>query len=65
MMNLVSRVDRLLRKTDIKASRIGREVMGDAGFVRDLRNGRKMQPETEARLARWLDAAEKSLGDEA
>ena len=65
MMNVMSRVERLLRKnSSIKASHIGREVMGDPGFVRDLRNGREMRPETEKRLTAWLDAAENQSGDE-
>jgi 2,4-dienoyl-CoA reductase-like NADH-dependent reductase (Old Yellow Enzyme family) len=59
MMNLVSRIERLVRKSSITATQVGREVMGDPGFVRDLRNGRQMRPATEARLAAWLDAAEK------
>ena len=64
MMNVMSRVERLLRKSGIKASQIGREVMRDPGFVRDLRNGREMRPATERRLIAWLDAAERTLGDE-
>jgi len=64
MMNVMSRVERLLRKSGITASQIGREVMRDPGFVRDLRNGREMRPATEKRLSAWLDAAEKNLGDE-
>ena len=62
MMNVASRVERLLRKGEIKASQIGREVMNDPGFVRDLRNGRQLRPETQARLSAWLDAAEKKGG---
>ena len=63
MMNVTSRIERLLRKSGLKASQIGREVMNDPGFVRDLRNGRQMRPGTQKRLTAWLDAAEKNLGD--
>ena len=63
MLNVTSRIERLLRKSGLKASQIGREVMNDPGFVRDLRNGRQMRPETEKRVVAWLDAAEKGLGD--
>ena len=62
MMNPISRIERLLRKTDFSATRIGREAMGDPGFVRSLRSGRQMRPETQARLAAWLDAAERVMG---
>jgi 2,4-dienoyl-CoA reductase-like NADH-dependent reductase (Old Yellow Enzyme family) len=61
MMNVASRIERLIRKGGIKASQIGREAMHDPGFVRELRNGRQLRPETEARLAAWLDSAEQAL----
>ena len=64
MMNVTSRVERLLRKSGIKPSQFGREAMNDPRFVRDLRNGRQLRPETEARLSAWLDAAESRMGAE-
>jgi 2,4-dienoyl-CoA reductase-like NADH-dependent reductase (Old Yellow Enzyme family) len=65
MMNVASRIERLLRKGEVTASQIGRAVMNDPGLVRNLRNGRQLRPESEARLAAWLEAAEQSGGDEA
>ncbi|HEX8191921.1 MAG TPA: hypothetical protein VF552_03395 [Allosphingosinicella sp.] len=65
MMNVTSRIERLLRKSGMKPSQFGREVMKDPGFIRELRNGRRIRPETETRLTAWLDAAERKLGDEA
>lgn len=61
MMNPISRIERLLHRTDLSASRIGRDAMGDPGFVHSLRCGRQMRPATEARLAAWLDAAERRV----
>ena len=62
MMNPMSRIERLIHRTGLKSTRIGREAMGDPAFVRSLRMGRQMRPETEARLNAWLDAAERETG---
>jgi len=58
MTRLMSRIERLVRSGAVTATRLGRDAMGDPGFVRDLRHGRQIGPGTEARLAAWLDAAE-------
>jgi 2,4-dienoyl-CoA reductase-like NADH-dependent reductase (Old Yellow Enzyme family) len=64
MMNVTSRVERLLRTTGIKPTQFGRRVLNDPRFVHDLRNGRQLRPETEARLSAWLDSAESGMGAE-
>jgi 2,4-dienoyl-CoA reductase-like NADH-dependent reductase (Old Yellow Enzyme family) len=64
MMNLMSRIERLVRNGGATESQVGREAIGDPCFVRDLRNGRQPRPETQARLTAWLDAAERTLKEE-
>lgn len=43
-MSLIALVDRTLRSTDLSATRLGREALGDPRFVFDLRNGRVPRP---------------------
>jgi hypothetical protein len=63
MSNLIGRIERLLRKNRrVKATHVGR-AMGDPSLVRDMRNGRCLRPATAARLAAWLDTAERLAGD--
>lgn len=62
-MNILKRVERHLRKSGLAASHFGRLAMHDPSFVRQLRNGRELRPETAARLARWMEAAERAERD--
>lgn len=57
-MHLFARIDRLLRRSAISATRLGREAIGDPRFVQQLRRGRSPRPETVARVEAWLDGAE-------
>lgn len=57
-MKLNLRVERYLRRTGMKPTRLGREALGDPRFVFDLRNGREPRSETAARLNAWLDRQE-------
>jgi 2,4-dienoyl-CoA reductase-like NADH-dependent reductase (Old Yellow Enzyme family) len=57
-MNMLNRVERYLRRSGLSASHFGRLAMRDPSFVRQLRNGRELRPETVARLAAWIAAAE-------
>lgn len=57
-MHLLRRVERHIRATDIKPTRLGREAVRDPRFVFDLRMGREPRPATESRVHAWLDARE-------
>ena len=57
-MNMLRRVERYLRRSGLSATRFGRLAMGDPSFVRQLRNGRELRPETAARLNLWIREAE-------
>ena len=62
-MTLLNRIERHLRRTGGRASVLGRALMNDPGFVRELRRGREPRPETEARILAWLDAAEEKASE--
>jgi len=57
-VHLHRRIERFLRRTDMPATRLGREAVRDPRFVFDLRLGREPRPETERRVHSWLDAYE-------
>ncbi len=57
-MHLHRRIERFLRRTDMPATRFGREAVRDPRFVFDLRLGREPRAETERRVHAWLDAHE-------
>jgi len=64
-MHLLRRVETYLRRSGTKPTRFGRDVVRDPRFVFDLRNGRQPRPETEGRVAAWLDRQEQPQGDAA
>ena len=57
-MTLLRRIERYLNETATPPARFGRDAAGDPRFVFDLRNGRTPRPQTEARIAAWIDARE-------
>lgn len=57
-MNLLRRIERYLRASDMPPTRFGRETVRDPRFVFDLRSGREPRPETERRVIAWLDSRE-------
>lgn len=58
-MDLLRGIERYLRRSGVSASAFGRAVMKDPAFVRQLRNGRELRPETIARIESFLDEAER------
>ena len=58
-MHLLRRIERFLRKSDMPATRFGRETVRDPRFVFDLRSGREPRSDTERRVHDWLDARER------
>ena len=57
-MNLLTIVERHLRKAALSPSRFGRQVSGDPRFVFDLRNGREPRPAMRARVLAYIAGAE-------
>jgi len=54
-VQLLRKVEKFLRITDVPPTRFGRDVMGDPRFVFDLRNGREPRPDTIRRVLAFLD----------
>lgn len=54
MSTLREDVEAFLTTHDLADSRFGVEAAGDKNLVRDLRNGRRLWPETEAKVRRWM-----------
>jgi hypothetical protein len=57
-MNLLTTVERHLRRAAMPPSRFGREVAGDPRFVFDLRRGREPRPATRERVLAFIAAAQ-------
>lgn len=54
-------VEEFLRARSMSAVTFGRSALNDPHLVRDLRNGRRLWPETEARVRAFMrDAVEQS-----
>jgi len=53
-VHLLSMIERYLRESGIPASRFGRDVMGDPGFVSSLRRGRDPRATTITRVSQYL-----------
>ena len=54
-MHLLRRIEKYLRASGTAASRFGRDVVGDPGFVRQLRSGREPRPTTVRRVTAYLE----------
>lgn len=53
--SLVRDIDKFMREHGLAASAFGRAAVNDWKFVRDLRNGRRVWPETEAKVRQFMD----------
>ncbi|HEY5721550.1 MAG TPA: hypothetical protein VIT45_04435 [Allosphingosinicella sp.] len=58
---LQRRVERFLKKSRIPPTRFGRDAARDPRLVFDMRQGRRLRPETARRLNAYLDAQEELL----
>lgn len=54
MSNLLTEVEAFLKARDMAASTFGAEALGDRHFVRQLRGGRRVWPETEAKVLQFM-----------
>lgn len=58
-MHLLRRIETYLRRSGTPATRFGREAANDPRIVLDMRNGRELRAATAARMAAYLDRAER------
>lgn len=54
MNTLLSEVEAFLSAHDMAPTRFGDEVLGDKHFVKQVRNGRRLWPETEAKVRHFM-----------
>lgn len=55
-MHVLREVEKFLVRSNIAATRFGREAVGDPRFVFDLRNGREPRPRTVSRVLAYLES---------
>jgi len=60
-MEMLHRIEAYLRRSEIAASRFGRDSLRDPHLVGDLRRGRELRAKTSARLSAYLDMLEKDM----
>lgn len=51
---LIEAIEEFIERFSMSAITFGRKAMGDPHFVRDLRSGRRLWPETEDRARRFM-----------
>ncbi len=61
--SLLRRVEIYLKRTRMRPTRFGLEVIGDPQLVFQLRRGRRARPRTEAKILAYLDRAENGSED--
>lgn len=54
MVDLLSDVERFLAASSMSPTRFGDEALGDRHFVRQLRAGRRVWPETELKVRAFM-----------
>lgn len=63
--DLIDAIDRFVAATGISEITFGRKALRDPHFVRDLRNGRRVWPETEAKVRAFMRGERKILPGDA
>ena len=58
-MHLMRRIEKFLKREDMKPTRFGREALGDPRLISDIKNGRELRDRTIARIQAWLDEQER------
>jgi hypothetical protein len=61
-VNLLWRIETYLRRTRTPPTRFGRQALGDARLVMDMRNGREPRPATARRIVAFLESQERGAG---
>lgn len=62
---LIDQIEAFVSSNGMSPITFGREAMNDPHFVRDLRNGRRLWPETEAKVRRFLTSTPRPQRGEA
>lgn len=62
---ILREVERFLRETDVKPSRLGRAAAGDPTLVYEMRGGRTPRPVTVAKLRAYMQQYREASGAEA
>jgi len=52
--NTLSAVEEFLKSAGVSPTAFGRDALGDPGFVFDLRNGRRLWPETAEKVRDFI-----------
>ena len=52
--DLIDEISAFLKLTDLSETTFGRLALKDPHFVRDVRNGRRLWPETEAKVRSFM-----------
>ena len=58
-MRLMRRIEKYMKREDMKPTRFGREAVGDPRLISDIKNGRELRDSTIARIQAWLDEQER------
>lgn len=51
---LIFDIDQFLARTGLAPTRFGQDALGDKHFVRQIRAGRRVWPETEAKVRKFM-----------
>lgn len=54
-MALLEDIEAFLEAHEVSATSLGQQALGDRHFVRQLRMGRRVWPETEAKVRRFME----------
>lgn len=53
---LIEAIDAFVERHGMSPVTFGRKAMSDPHFVRDVRNGRRLWPDTEAKVRRFMES---------
>ncbi len=54
MSTLLIEIEAFIETHDLAVTKFGQDALGDRHFVRQLRHGRRIWPETEAKVRRFM-----------
>lgn len=63
--HLLADIEAFLTRAAMSPTRLGQEALGDKHFVKQLRNGRRVWPETEQKVRAYIRQAESAEGSAA
>lgn len=60
--DLLKTIEAFVRASEMSEITFGRKALSDPHFVRQLRNGRRVWPETEAKVRKFIEVASVPAG---